>query len=166
MTATDNSWVAATEAKLNATYALHIQETGRQPRAPVSELGLRLISKASGPRSDRVNGSAHDVCIGSNSEVQARNWGVRFTLKNRHRQPGLSGPKSAINGSEPALLAAPKVEYSSTSSQWDVPAPSAAKHYSFIDIGFEGAISRPLYSASFGVIQPRITLGSIAERDR
>jgi hypothetical protein len=98
MTATDNSWVAATEAKLNATYALHIQETGRQPRAPVSELGLRLISKASGPRSDRVNGSAHDVCIGSNSEVQARNWGVRFTLKNRHRQPSRSGPKSAISG--------------------------------------------------------------------
>jgi hypothetical protein len=91
---------------------------------------------------------------------------VRFALKNRHRQPGLSGPKSAINGSEPALLAAPKVEYSSTSSQWDVPAPSAAKHYSFIDIGFEGAISRPLYSASFGVIQPRITLGSIAGRDQ
>jgi len=48
MTATDNS-SAATEAKLNATYALHIQETGRQPRAPVLELGLRLISKASDP---------------------------------------------------------------------------------------------------------------------
>jgi hypothetical protein len=33
--------------------------------------------------------------LGSNSEVRARNWAVRFTLKNRHRQPGLSGPKSA-----------------------------------------------------------------------
>ena len=64
MTATDNSW-AATDAKLNATYALHIQETGRQPRAPVSELGLLLISKASDPRSDRVNGSARDVRFGS-----------------------------------------------------------------------------------------------------
>jgi len=47
MTATDNSWAAATEAKLNATDALHIQGTGRQPRAPVSELGLRLVSNAS-----------------------------------------------------------------------------------------------------------------------
>jgi hypothetical protein len=40
MTATDNSWAAATEATLNATYALHIQGTGRQPQVPVSELGL------------------------------------------------------------------------------------------------------------------------------
>jgi hypothetical protein len=30
-------------------------------------------------------------------------------------------PKSANNGSEPALLAAPEVVYSSTSCQWDVP---------------------------------------------
>jgi hypothetical protein len=30
-----------------------------------------------------------------NSEVRARNSAVRFTLKNRHHQPGLSGPKSA-----------------------------------------------------------------------
>jgi hypothetical protein len=44
--------------------------------------------------------------------------------------------------------------------------PSAGKHYSFIDIGFEGAISRPPCFASFGVIQPRITLGPIAGRDR
>jgi hypothetical protein len=36
-----------------------------------------------------------DVCLGLNSEVRARNWTVRFTLKNRRRQPGLSGPKSA-----------------------------------------------------------------------
>jgi hypothetical protein len=36
-----------------------------------------------------------DHTCGSNSEVRARNWAVRFTLKNRHRQPGLSGPKSA-----------------------------------------------------------------------
>jgi hypothetical protein len=28
------------------------------------------------------------------------NWAVRFTLKNRRRQPGLSGPKSANNGSD------------------------------------------------------------------
>jgi hypothetical protein len=27
-----------------------------------------------------------------------RNWAVRFTLKNRRRQPGLSGPKSAKAG--------------------------------------------------------------------
>jgi hypothetical protein len=40
MKATDNSWAAATEAKLNATYAFHIQGPGRQPRVPVSELGL------------------------------------------------------------------------------------------------------------------------------
>ena len=38
------------------------------------------------------------VSFGSNSEVRARNWTVRFTLKNRRRQPGLSGPKSATNG--------------------------------------------------------------------
>ena len=40
------------------------------------------------------------VRSGSNSEVRVRNWAVRFTLKNRRRQPGLSGPKSANNGSE------------------------------------------------------------------
>jgi hypothetical protein len=39
------------------------------------------------------------IHLGSNSEVRARNWAVRFTLKNRHHQPGLSGPKSAISGS-------------------------------------------------------------------
>jgi hypothetical protein len=33
--------------------------------------------------------------MGSNSEVWARNWAVRFTFKNRRRQPGLSGSKSA-----------------------------------------------------------------------
>jgi hypothetical protein len=33
--------------------------------------------------------------LSSNSEVQARNGEVRFSLKNRHRQAGLSGPKSA-----------------------------------------------------------------------
>jgi len=57
---------------------------------------------------------------------------VRFALKNRHRQPGLSGPTSAINGSEPALLAAPKVVYSSTNCQWDVPEfCSLAQHNAF-----------------------------------
>jgi hypothetical protein len=35
--------------------------------------------------------------LGSNSEVRARNWAARFILKNRRRQPGLSGPKSAKN---------------------------------------------------------------------
>ena len=65
MTAKDNSWAAAAEAKLNATYARHIQRTGGQPRALVSELGPRPVSQASDPRSDRVSGSAHDVCIGS-----------------------------------------------------------------------------------------------------
>ena len=38
--------------------------------------------------------------LGSNSEVRARNWEVRFTLTNRRRQPGLSRPKSARGGSE------------------------------------------------------------------
>ncbi len=38
------------------------------------------------------------VRSGSNSEVRARSLAVRFTLKNRHRQPGLSGPKSANSG--------------------------------------------------------------------
>jgi hypothetical protein len=33
--------------------------------------------------------------IGSNSEVPARNWEVRFALRNGHCLPGLSGPKSA-----------------------------------------------------------------------
>ena len=64
MTAIDNSWVAATEAKLNATYALHIQETGRQPRAPVSNSASDYISKPRTPEVIGVNGSAHDVCIG------------------------------------------------------------------------------------------------------
>jgi len=32
---------------------------------------------------------------GSNSEVRARKWADRFTVKNRHHQPGLSAPKSA-----------------------------------------------------------------------
>ena len=49
MTAKDNSWAAAAEAKLNATYARHIQRTGDQPRARVSELGPRPASQASGP---------------------------------------------------------------------------------------------------------------------
>jgi len=35
---------------------------------------------------------------GSNSEVRARNWAGPFTLKNRHRQPGLSCPKSTNDG--------------------------------------------------------------------
>jgi hypothetical protein len=38
------------------------------------------------------DGRAGDVAI------VARNWSVRFTLKNRRRQPGLSGPKSANGG--------------------------------------------------------------------
>jgi len=33
--------------------------------------------------------------MGQKAEVQARNGEVRFSLKNRHRQAGLSGPKSA-----------------------------------------------------------------------
>ncbi len=32
---------------------------------------------------------------GSNSEVCVRNWEVRSALNNGHRQPDLSGPKSA-----------------------------------------------------------------------
>jgi hypothetical protein len=31
MTATDNSWAAATEAKLNAAFALHNQRNARSP---------------------------------------------------------------------------------------------------------------------------------------
>jgi hypothetical protein len=41
MTAKDNSWAAAAEAKLNATHARYIQRTGDQPRALVSELAPR-----------------------------------------------------------------------------------------------------------------------------
>ena len=41
----------------------------------------------------------HDnVAFGSNSEVRARNWEVRLTLKNRHRRWCLLGPKSANTG--------------------------------------------------------------------
>ena len=39
-----------------------------------------------------------DFRYGSNSEVPARNWEVRFALSNGHRLPGLSGPKSANSG--------------------------------------------------------------------
>ena len=39
------------------------------------------------------------VRFGSNAEVRAGNRTVRFALKNGHRQPGLSGPKSAKPGS-------------------------------------------------------------------
>jgi len=39
--------------------------------------------------------AALDIRVGSNSEVPARNWEVRFALSNGHRLPGLSGPKSA-----------------------------------------------------------------------
>jgi hypothetical protein len=52
--------------------------------------------------SERYRGLCNAICLevpdvrsGSNSDVRARNWAVRFTLKNRRRQPGLSGPKSA-----------------------------------------------------------------------
>jgi hypothetical protein len=40
---------------------------------------------------------AANVSVGSKSEVGARNREISFalSLKNRHRQPGLSGPKSA-----------------------------------------------------------------------
>ena len=50
------------------------------------------------------NNSARFSCArvftqpGSNSEVRARKWADRFTVKNRHHQPGLSAPKSAMNG--------------------------------------------------------------------
>jgi hypothetical protein len=56
MTAKDNSWAAAAEVKLNATYARHIQRTGDQPRALVSELGPDRQAKPRYPRSDRVSG--------------------------------------------------------------------------------------------------------------
>jgi hypothetical protein len=45
---------------------------------------------------------------------------VRFAPVNGHRQRDSSHLKSAKNGSERALLAAPKVVYCSTSRQWDV----------------------------------------------
>ena len=58
---------------------------------------------------------------GSNSEVRARHWAVRFTLKNRRRQPGLSGPKSAksIHASR---------SYSMTSLRWR---PAALEYHLF-----------------------------------
>jgi hypothetical protein len=37
------------------------------------------------------------VSFGSNSEVPARNWEVRFALRNGHHLPDLRGPKSAIS---------------------------------------------------------------------
>ena len=37
------------------------------------------------------------VRLGSFSDLGARSCEVRFTLKTRHRQPSLSGPKSSIN---------------------------------------------------------------------
>jgi hypothetical protein len=40
----------------------------------------------------------YDFRCGSNSEVRPCNSAVRFTPKNRHHQPGLSGPKSARTG--------------------------------------------------------------------
>ena len=48
---------------------------------------------------DKLSTRKFDVGVftqaGSNSEVPARNWEVRFALSNGHRLPGLSGPKSA-----------------------------------------------------------------------
>jgi hypothetical protein len=38
----------------------------------------------------------------SNSEVPVRNSAVRFTLKNRHHQPSLSGPRMGWTGRAPA----------------------------------------------------------------
>ena len=38
---------------------------------------------------------ASKVSFGSTSEVPAREWEVRFALNHGHRQPDLSGPKSA-----------------------------------------------------------------------
>jgi hypothetical protein len=55
--------------------------TGHRRQQPPSLRGVPLFSARDG--------------FGSNSEVQARNREVRFSLKNRHRQAGLSGPKSA-----------------------------------------------------------------------
>ena len=55
-------------------------------------------------RADEViekSGSLH-VSYGSNSEVRAFNSAVRFTLKNRRRQPGLSGPRMGWTGRAPA----------------------------------------------------------------
>ena len=55
------------------------------------------MNKSSGrPKAHTTTISAvADGRFESNSEVRARNWAVRFTLKNRRRQPGLSGLKSA-----------------------------------------------------------------------
>jgi hypothetical protein len=61
----------------------------------------------------RIRGS--DIRIGSHSEVLARKREVRFALKNRHRQHGLSGLKSAKlgNGSRRkiALHCEPKAHF-------------------------------------------------------
>jgi hypothetical protein len=37
-----------------------------------------------------------NVSIGSNSDVDTHNWDVGFTPMSGHRQPGRSGPKSAM----------------------------------------------------------------------
>ena len=56
------------------------------------------LAVASGCRQQPTDRS---VRLGSFSDLGARSCEVRFTLKTRHRQPSLSGPKSAKTGSAP-----------------------------------------------------------------
>jgi len=69
----------------------------------LQRFGPTIRGTHAGPFNDRCGSVTYsercDFRCGSNSEVRARNWVVRFTLKNRRRQPGLSGPRSAITGS-------------------------------------------------------------------
>jgi hypothetical protein len=53
------------------------------------------LAVASGCRQQPTDRS---VRLGSFSDLGARSCEVRFTLKTRHRQPSLSGPKSATTG--------------------------------------------------------------------
>jgi len=61
MTAKDNSWAAAAEAKLNATYARHIQRQGISHGHGFQNSAPDRQAKPRDPRSDRVSGSPHDV---------------------------------------------------------------------------------------------------------
>jgi hypothetical protein len=64
-----------------------------QPRAGENR------GRARAARAANNIGARGDVfCSGSNPEVLARKGVVRFALKNRHGQPGLSRLKSANNG--------------------------------------------------------------------
>ena len=64
----------------------------RADQAPTSS--LEQAENARGSKSSST--TAFFDSIGQ-TQKSGRNWEVRFALKNRRRQPGLSGPKSATN---------------------------------------------------------------------